>query len=222
MNSVYRIFCPDRNRGGTAFGHRSGRIVTAEHIVRDCDPKKLQVVAPSGATTGVIAVTSDPDLDLALITPSVGDFVKVPLGLTADSRFIMGAQVSTWGFPEGYGGLTPLLSVGYLAGVEEIRLKPNVVLRKWIINGAFNRGNSGGPVLETKTGTIVGVISSKLAPMPKELELSLDNLEKNGSAEVKNIAKVLQYLRSQTQLVIGLATITADLRIFLQKNGIEP
>jgi hypothetical protein len=170
----------------------------------------------------VTAVASDLELDLALLTPSVSDFVKVPLDVTSDTEFTFGAQLSTWGFPEGYGGLIPLLSVGYLAGVDERRLQPNVVLRKWVVNGAFNRGNSGGPVLETKTAKVVGVISSKLAPIPKELELSLENLEKKGSAEGQTIAKVLQHLRSQTQLVIGLATMVEDLRKFLQKNGVEP
>jgi len=222
VNSVYRVLCPDRNSAGTAFGHRSGQIITAEHVVRGCDPKKLQMIAPSRAITSVTAVASDPELDLALLTPSVSDFVKVPLDVTSDTTFTMGAQLSTWGFPEGYGGLVPLLSVGYLAGVDERNLKPNVILRKWVVNGAFNRGNSGGPVLETKTAKVVGVISSKLAPMPKELESHIEELEKNGSAEGQTIAKVLQHLRRQTQLVIGFATMTKDLRQFLQKNGVEP
>jgi hypothetical protein len=106
--------------------------------------------------------------------------------------------------------------------VDERILQPNVILRKWVVNGAFNRGNSGGPVLETKTAKVVGVISSKLAPIPKELESHIEELEKNGSAEGQTIAKVLQHLRRQTQLVIGFATMTKDLRQFLQTNGVEP
>jgi S1-C subfamily serine protease len=222
VNSVYRVVCPDQDRGATGFGHKSGRIITAEHAVHGCDPKRLQIVAPSGAATGVKAILVDADLDLALLTASTPHFVKVPLDITAETTFTFGSQVSTWGFPEGYGGLVPLLSVGYLSGVDEHRSKPTVVLRKWVVNGAFNRGNSGGPVLETKTAKVLGVISSKLAPIPKELEASLERLAKSGSIEAQTIARVLQHLRGQTQLVIGFATMTEDLKKFLQSNGVEP
>ncbi len=222
INSVYRVLCPDQNRGGTAFGHKSGQIITAEHLVRDCDVTKLRVIAPSGGSTDVSAVKVDADLDLALLTPTVTDFVKVPIDVTAETSFTMGAQLSTWGFPEGYTGRIPLLSVGYLAGVDERRVTPDVVVRKWVVNGAFNRGNSGGPVLETKTANVVGVISSKLAPIPRELETRLETLLKGGSGETRTIAEILQHLRSQTQLVIGFATMTEDLRKFLKKNGVDP
>jgi hypothetical protein len=49
----------------------------------------------------------DAELDLALLTPTVNDFVKVPLDITAEATFTMGAQLSTWGFPEGCGGSIP-------------------------------------------------------------------------------------------------------------------
>ena len=106
--------------------------------------------------------------------------------------------------------------------MQELLLKPGVISRKWVVNGAFNLGNSGGPVLETKTAKVVGVISSKLAPMPKELEARLEKLKKDGSPEGRAIAEVLQHLRSQTQLVLGFATMTGDLNKFLMKNGVEP
>jgi S1-C subfamily serine protease len=221
-NSVYRLGCPDQNRSGTAFGHSSGRIITAEHVVRNCDVKKLLVIAPSGATTGVTAVVGDADFDLALLTPTVADFVKLPLDVTSEEAFTFGAQVSTWGFPEGYKGSVPILSIGQLAGVEELRVKPNLVVRKWVVNGAFNPGNSGGPVIETKTAKVIGVISGKLAPIPEELLSKLQDIEKNGSANEQTIARTLLYMRKQTQLVIGFATLSKDFRDFLKSKGIEP
>jgi S1-C subfamily serine protease len=221
-SSVYRVNCPDSNKSGTAFGHRSGQIITAEHVISNCDPTKLQVLASSGATTGVTAVVSDPVLDLALLKPSVSDFVKLPLDITSDPTFTIGAQVATWGFPAGYNGLIPLLSVGHFAGVERYLIPPDTILHKWVVNGAFNRGNSGGPLIETQTAKVVGVISSKLAPIPDKLKSDIKELEENGSTEGKTIVKVLQYLYMQTQLVIGFATPNNDLKQFLQKNGVEP
>jgi S1-C subfamily serine protease len=164
----------------------------------------------------------DAAYDLALLIPTIDDFVKVPLDITSESAFIVGAQVSTWGFPEGYQNLMPLLTVGYLAGSDEDKSNPGIVVKKWIVNGAFNRGNSGGPVLETKTGKVFAVISGKLAPMPKNLENSLHKIEKEGSLEGQTIAKILNHVGKQTQLVIGYATLTEDLRRFLKDNGVEP
>lgn len=216
-SAVYRVFCPDRDRVGTAFGHRSGRILTAAHVVDGCDLSKLMVIAPSDATTRVSSAVAAADVDLALLTPTITDFVKAGLLLFAGDSLDIGTQVTAWGFPEGYGGSAPLLSVGYLAGSADV-----AGTRKWVVNGAFNGGNSGGPLLETKGATVIGVISSKHAPMPKDLEVELESLEKKGSREGKRIARILQHLRRQTQLVIGFATVTNDLRVFLRKHGVEP
>lgn len=221
-NSVYRIECPDQNRAGTGFGHKSGRIITAEHVVRGCDAKLLKVIEATGAVTGVKSFVVDADHDLALLIPTVDHFVKVPFDIASESTFTMGAQVSTWGFPEGYGGSIPLLTVGYLAGVDKYEKNPNIIVRKWVVNGAFNRGNSGGPVLDTKTGKVCGVISSKLAPMPKDIQTNLQELQEKGSHEGQTTAKILTYLRNQIQLVIGFAALTIDLRKFLKDNGVEP
>jgi len=213
---------PDRAHSSTGFGHKSGLVIAVEHLVRECDVTTLRITAPVGDSTGVSAVKVDAELDLALLTPTVSDFVKVPLDITIDTSLTMGAQLSTWGFPYGYDGRIPLLSVGYLAGVAEHGIAPNVVVRKWVVNGAINLGNSGGPLLDTRTARVVGVISSKLAPIPKDLEARLETLAKSGSGEARTIAEILQHLRNQTQLVIGFATMTEDLRRFLKKNGVDP
>ena len=156
-------------------------------------------------------------MDLALLTPTIADFVKAPLLLFSGDSLDVGTQVTTWGFPEGYTGTLPLLSVGYLAGPVDVG-----GVRKWAVNGAFNAGNSGGPLLETNGAYVIGVISSKYAPMPKDLELELEGLGKKGSSETKSIARILQHFRRQTQLVLGFATVTGDLREFLRKRGVEP
>jgi hypothetical protein len=84
LNAVYRISCPDQDRGGTAFGHRSGKIITAEHVIHGCDVKQLQVASASGETTAIVSLVADPDLDIALLSPSNVTFVKNPLPITAE------------------------------------------------------------------------------------------------------------------------------------------
>jgi len=107
-----------------------------------------------------------------------------------------------------------------------------------VVNAAFNGGNSGGPVLNTEDGAVIGVVSSKLAPVPQIIESALEALlaqqsgfeytrtmpdgSQENVSEGKIVGEILKYLRSQTQLVLGHAVTSYDLRQFLQANGIEP
>ena len=93
-------------------------------------------------------------------------------------------------------------------------------------------------MLDPENGTVVGVVSSKHAPLPKHIDAALSALEKQRSgftfpvtlpdgtkttvSEAQVISQVLQYLRSQTQLVIGYSTTLDDLRSFLKQNGVDP
>jgi S1-C subfamily serine protease len=146
--------------------------------------------------------------------------------------------VSTWGYPDGYHGFAPLLSSGYLAGVDRVNVSNQKSVARLVINAAFNLGNSGGPLLEIEKGTVIGVVSSKVAPLPPDIESALAALksdrtimsfektmpdgtkEKKSSSEL--LEEVLQYMRSQTQLVIGHAVLPSDLKAFLKSNGVDP
>jgi hypothetical protein len=107
-----------------------------------------------------------------------------------------------------------------------------------VVNAAFNGGNSGGPVVSLQDGSVIGVVSTKLAPEPQLIAMMLKELstQKFGFkytasfgdgrevsfSEGQVIAEILDYLRSQVQLVIGHAVRAQDLRAFLQERGVEP
>jgi hypothetical protein len=131
-----------------------------------------------------------------------------------------------------------MLSVGYLAGIDAYQISPGKIIRKWVVNAAFNGGNSGGPLIHIETGAVFGVVSSKLAPISQETAQILTALENQNSGFVYNattsdgkpitftegqlIGKVLNELRRQVQLVIGQAVLQEDLIAFLKANKIDP
>lgn len=135
-------------------------------------------------------------------------------------------------------GATPLLSVGYVAGIDSRKTKSGGTVNSWIINAAFNSGNSGGPLLNSKTGRVIGVVSSKLAPISPGAQSALKALGKQKSGIVypakrrdgtvvevtqgQIIGMILKELRQQVQLVIGRATLLGDLKAFLRANDIQP
>jgi S1-C subfamily serine protease len=196
------------------------------------------MILPNGTRAAVTIIATDQDHDLALVKPSVA-VAAPPLSIATTDDFKVGTQVSTWGYPGGYFGLSPMLSVGYLAGIDASRTGSGKIIRQWVVNAAFNGGNSGGPLVHIETGTVFGVVSSKLAPISNETAQILQALENNSgtgimyngkTADGKDVSftegqlvgRVLKELRQQVQLVIGKAVLREDLVAFLKANKIEP
>jgi len=235
LQSVFRVLSIQQGTSGTGFLHKSGAIITAEHVIRNT-PSPL-IMMPNGTTAPAYVVASDADTDLALVRP-VNPIGGTPLTISAGTSFSIGTQVSTWGFPGGYPGSLPMLSVGYLSGMIGHQKSPTKVVNQWVVNAAFNSGNSGGPLIHIETGHVIGVVSSKLAPISQNARTLLSILEnqafgmqytgtdQNGNqvraSEAQIVATILNELRQQVQLVIGMAATLDDIRQFLIANQIQP
>ena len=55
--AVIRLLCLERNEVGTGFLHKSGNLITADHVVRGC--VKPQMVLPNGALADVTTIAAD-------------------------------------------------------------------------------------------------------------------------------------------------------------------
>ena len=181
----------------------------------------------------------DLKLDLALVQPKDAiTATTLTISSAPEQDIKVGTQVSTWGFPGGYGGLSPMLSVGYLSGIQAVRTPTGGIERQWVVNAAFNRGNSGGPLLSTQTGEVIGVVDSKAAPISdairgamKALGTNQNGLQFNATmgdgsqrsfSESQIVEAVLEELTNEVQLVIGNAIMASDIRSFLTANKIDP
>ncbi len=233
LKTVFRIICP--GGFGTGFLHKSGKVLTANHVVLNC-PSPIGLLSDgSKILLSVLAV--DPATDVALLSPSVpipGDALPIKV----DENLAIGAQVSTWGYPAGYPGLAPLLSVGYLYGKVALQTATGTIIQQWVVNAAFNSGNSGGPLLDVETGGVIGIVDSKLAPISPQAASALNALQSESSgvvysatqadgkqmnvSEAQVVALMLNELRQQTQLVIGMAVLPSDLKKFLKAQNIDP
>lgn len=235
QKGVARVICRPTSFGGTGFLHKSGIIITAAHVVANCAPADLLILTAAGQQMGVASVSADDVKDLAILRPT-SPLSGAPLPVAKISAPRLGAQVTTWGYPGGYTGLSPLLSVGYFAGVQDFDVEtPQRATRRWVVNAAFNGGNSGGPLLAVEDGQVIGVVSSKLVPLPKAIATIIEGLKNDKSgvysgwtingqsvSQAQLAGHVLDYLRTQVQLVVGYAVTTKDLNDFLKGHGIEP
>jgi hypothetical protein len=234
-NSVYRIICVDRGISGTGFLHKSGDIITADHVVHGCS--KAFAIGRRGSAIAVKIDFEDADLDLAALKPEQ-PVRGLPLAVSAKQTHRLGVKVSTWGYPEGYGGDAPLLSVGYLAGIDKVRAPSGRLLTQWVVNAAFNHGNSGGPVIETGSAEVIGVVDSKVTPVSDLAGWAIRTLAADASGKsytyVSPEGKATTYTASQlaalavtalgeqVQLAIGHAVMLGNLKDFLKSHGVDP
>jgi hypothetical protein len=231
--NVFLIYNSGSQSIGTGFLIKSGNVITNEHVVHNAQLGQILLVSPSGQQFTVNNKITDTVRDLAILFLS--NNVKGGFELGDDSSVLIGNQVYSWGFPLGYNGPAPLLSVGYLAGINGYRPYPNKVVKHWVVNGALNPGNSGGPLISG--GKVIGVVQSKAAPITPYIMSALNALNNNKSgfiytntdssgkittiSEAQIIGQILTYYREISQVMIGEAVSVSELKNFLTENKIK-
>jgi hypothetical protein len=147
-----------------------------------------------------------------------------------------GRTVSTWGYPLLYNGIQPLLSVGYVAGFRSVT-KGARTTKHLIINGAFNHGNSGGPLMMARDNRVVGVVVTTYHFFPDYVQQTISALEApgggvstgrfnrtvNGKQEAvfdeQVIGMILEEFYHKTQVMIGEAISVSELREYIIENA---
>jgi len=234
VENVCLVYDSATNSKGSGFVIKSGYVITNFHVIGNSDRMDIHIRFPNGKVTQPLKVFRDSLLDLAAMQ-IIGD---IPPGfeLGSSSDIMIGNQVYSWGFPEGYNGPAPLLTVGYISGLNNILDENgNKQVEHLVVNAAFNSGNSGGGLVSN--GKIVGVVQSKHAPISK-LQLSIiealkannnglqySGYDENGKpksySEGQLVAEMLVYFRNLTQLMIGEAVEVKELKKFLNNNEIQ-
>jgi len=161
IDSVFMVFGKSNNSKGTGFAINK-KIIINEHVVRGNSSDDITLISSSGDKIKVSEIIVDSVHDLAILTPI--SEIQFSLELANNSNIELGKMVSTWGFPLGYNGPAPLLSVGYLAGFQE-RNSTSGPIKHLVVNGAFNPGNSGGPLFLSGSNEVIGIVVSKHAPI---------------------------------------------------------
>ena len=235
INSVYLIVCPKTNTKGTGFLIKSGHLITSWHVIRNCNATEVFALSSDGKEILFQSIHSDGNRDLAILEPTK------PLGKgleVIEQNVEVGTNVSTWGYPLGYSGPAPILSVGYLAGFRDHRKdETSEIVKRYIVNAAFNPGNSGGPLFISGDNKVIGVVVAKHAPITPFLASAIEALSKNPSGvvftvtdekgskkqfvESQVVAMVLEYFRDMTQVVIGESIVGSELIAFLKGYDIH-
>jgi len=84
-----------------------------------------------------------------------------------------GDDLTTWGFPLGLPGPVEIKASVSLKMVQQAQSEtgtPPENFRILIFQGPNNKGMSGGPVIQNRTGLVVGIVSSRLIGISQELD----------------------------------------------------
>lgn len=234
LDAVYLIVCPTEG-AGTGFFVRNGVIVTNSHVVGSCREDTLYAISSKNEHVQFAKIVNDKVRDLALLVPK--QHLTHGLTLSATDSPLPGTTVSTWGYPLLYNGTTPLLSVGYISGFRTDQSNGRGV-KHIVVNGAFNHGNSGGPLFIARNNEVIGVVVLTFHFYPPEVKQIIDALAKehwglmigtrklpNGQTEqvsdAQVTAMVLDEFYQKTQVMIGEAVAASEVVSLLSEHSAE-
>jgi putative serine protease PepD len=140
---------------GTGFEiDTKGNILTAEHVVSGADSIKVRF--EDGSTAKATLVGSDKSTDTAVIHVDLPASQLHPLALGNSSSVQPGQSVVAIGSPF---SLPETMTAGIVSATNRTITAPNNFSITGAIqtDAAINHGNSGGPLIDTTTNTVIGV-----------------------------------------------------------------
>jgi S1-C subfamily serine protease len=246
IKAVLMVVCRKDNSKGTGFILSPGwMIVTNNHVVKTCSAGELEITASAtNDPIKLVDVKPDRNRDLAILCTDKA----LPFGLVlaGGEHPAIETEVETWGYPLSYENRAPILSRGYVAGYSRDLMPAErggtgVPVNRLIINGAFNPGNSGGPLIDRTTGKVIGVVVEKWTLWSPLIESAINGFahprammggtfsRKDASGKVVGvsdeevISDVLKEFYQQSQVMIGNAISISELNDFIKtKRGEEP
>ncbi len=151
----------ERSLGSGVIINRQGQILTSLHVVNGA--KNITVTFADGTQSTATIASSQPDNDIATLTPATlpQQFVPATIGNAGSLR--VGDEAYVVGNPF---GLYSSMSAGVISGFDRAFQPPNSdkVFHGLIqVDAAINPGNSGGPLLD-RNGFVVGVVTGIINP----------------------------------------------------------
>ena len=131
-----------------------GDILTAQHVVDGAN--SITVRFQDGSTTKATVVGTDQSTDVAVIKVSVDASKLHPLALGSSADALPGQDVVAIGSPF---GLPETMTSGIVSAVNRTITAPNNYSISGAIqtDAAINHGNSGGPLIDVATNTVIGI-----------------------------------------------------------------
>lgn len=152
---VVKIELPDGSLGSGFLYNDKGDVITNAHVVANTKEVKVKTADSKKFSGTVIGISSDTDVALVRVSGLAG--IK-PLKIAKDRKADIGDEVLALGSPL---GLQNTVTTGIISGVDrDFDLKPFHYENVYQISAPIAPGNSGGPLIDSKTGEVLGINSA--------------------------------------------------------------
>ncbi len=143
---------PTEGTGSGSVLDKNGHILTNNHVIEGA--QEIRVTLASGESYDGKVVGRDLPNDVAIVRIAAPPELLVPIDLGDSSRLKVGQIVYAIGNPF---GLERTMSSGIISSLNRSLPAKGRTMRSMIqIDAALNRGNSGGPLLDTR-GRLIGM-----------------------------------------------------------------
>lgn len=151
----------ERSLGSGVIINENGEILTSLHVVEGA--KKIQLTFADGTQAEGAVLSSQPEIDIALLGASALPQLFVPATIGNAGAMQVGDDAYVVGNPF---GLYSSMSAGVISGFDRTFQPTDTsqLIRGLIqVDAAINPGNSGGPLLN-RNGHVVGIVTGIINP----------------------------------------------------------
>ncbi len=152
-NFFFMLESPAEGAGSGSVLDAEGHILTNFHVIEDA--REIRVTLFDGETYDAVLMGADPVYDMAVLRISAPPEVLVPVEFGDSNRLRVGQKVYAIGNPF---GLERTMTVGIISSLNRsLPARRERTMKSIIqIDAALNRGNSGGPLLDSR-GRLIGM-----------------------------------------------------------------
>lgn len=160
VNSFFFGAYPEEGSGSGFVWDDAGHIVTNYHVVENTDSLSVNFGNDTSLPAEIVGI--DPQNDLAVIKVDQLPEMIQPLALGDSDALQVGQLAIAIGNP--FGQFQRTLTTGVISALNRTIQTDNKVLRGAIqTDASINRGNSGGPLLDSR-GQLIGVNTAIFSP----------------------------------------------------------
>jgi len=157
QKKVVMVELEDGSVGSGFLYNHKGDIITNAHVVNGAKQVKIRTTDAMGYDGEVIGISIE--TDVAVVRVKGLENVE-PLKLSPNTTLELGDEILALGSPLGFQNT---VTTGIISGTDrELDVEPYKYDNVYQISAPIAPGNSGGPLIDRKTGNVVGINSARI------------------------------------------------------------
>ena len=157
QKKVVMVELEDGTVGSGFLYNQKGDIITNAHVVSGAKQVKIRTTDAMGYVGEVIGISTE--TDVAVVRVKGLENVE-PLKMSPTTSLELGDEILALGSPLGFQNT---VTTGIISGTDrELDVEPYKYDNVYQISAPIAPGNSGGPLLDRRTGSVVGINSARI------------------------------------------------------------